>query len=885
MPDAPELPTGTITFLFTDIEGSTKLLQRLGAGYAAVLATHQRLLRQAWAEHGGAEVDTQGDSFFVVFPRALDALAAAGQAQRALAEQPWPAGEHVRVRMGLHTGEGTLSHGHYVGLDVHRAARIAAAGHGGQVLLSQATRDQVAKELVVGAGLRDLGKHRLKDLPRREEIYQLLLPGMPAEYPPLKTLDAWPGYRADLTVVVLLSAVLLAAVGLALPLVVPSFPRWIGLGATGLAALLLASSVVARPVRRGLLSQWRDARKPVAAATSALLSLVVVSTTLFITKPPIFIGPKHLGYDFSYTYHAPGTHTGGRVTIEFGGPMQALTPGARVGTGQNVIGLWQSCLTLLPNVALGLAAYKPDQCTEVPTVANGGEDPDGKWTLFHIDPRAIWSDGVPITAADYLFADHLYQDPNIGAPFVDFPHRLSQPDPSDPRTLRIDWTAPSSLGDYLGELIRIQPLPLHVYATGPFAGVYDPKSGAYNSALAQQLITSSRYLTQVPVDDGPYTVQSFVPNSHVVLVRNPRFFSNFFHKPVLDAVTLVTVNPHWGTAQGLTGSQAAATLIANFRRGGVGLVDGLSSLDLSRLSGLPKAEVVTSPVPIWVEIGFNQRGAAPNAMANGGTSIFADKNVRKAFIEAFDRCAASRAQLGAVNCSDPNLFTDELTVAPAPDYDPSIKLPGYNPTDAARLMDQAGYPVVDGIRRAKDGATPLQLTIATSLGGARVPLLARRLQQDYMHNLKIAVTLSLAGDLLPNVAAKGAFDIGLYAETGAPDPTFNAQDTALCCTDATGATGIPTAQNPGGGNIFGIVDPLVDQQVQLGLQTPDAAQSANVYLEMQRHWAQQFYTEPMFIEANVNLVQTTLCNFKPFPQFTGNLWNMADWYVAPTCPS
>jgi predicted ATPase len=168
----PELPTGTVTFLFTDIEGSTRLLQELGDAYADVLAEHRRALREAWRQHDGIEVDTQGDAFFVAFARASDAVAAATDAQRALASGP------VRVRMGLHTGEPLRADEGYVGFDVHRAARIAAAGHGGQVLLSQATVD------LAGADVRDLGLHRLKDLSAPERLFQL---GTEA-FPPLKTL-------------------------------------------------------------------------------------------------------------------------------------------------------------------------------------------------------------------------------------------------------------------------------------------------------------------------------------------------------------------------------------------------------------------------------------------------------------------------------------------------------------------------------------------------------------------------------------------------------------------------------------------------------------------------------------------------------------------------
>ncbi|HLF68219.1 MAG TPA: adenylate/guanylate cyclase domain-containing protein [Gaiellaceae bacterium] len=172
------LPTGVVTFLFTDVEGSTKLLHELGDAYADALHEHRRLLREVFAAHEGVEVDTQGDAFFVAFGRASKAVAAAAGAQRALERGP------IRVRMGLHTGEPRVTEEGYVGLDVHKGARIAAVGYGGQVLLSQATRT------LVEADVRDLGPHRLKDLSAPERIFQLEIEGLPSEFPPLKTLEA-----------------------------------------------------------------------------------------------------------------------------------------------------------------------------------------------------------------------------------------------------------------------------------------------------------------------------------------------------------------------------------------------------------------------------------------------------------------------------------------------------------------------------------------------------------------------------------------------------------------------------------------------------------------------------------------------------------------------
>jgi predicted ATPase/class 3 adenylate cyclase len=183
------LPTGTVTFLFTDIEGSTRLLQHLGDSYATVLAEHQTLLRQAFTEHGGVEIDTAGDGFFVAFPTAPTAVAAAAAATRALAAHSWPEGAALRVRMGLHTGAPQHVGNRYVGLDVHRAARIAAAGHGGQILLSASTRALTAEDLPEGVTLRDVGAHRLKDLQHPEPITQLVLAELPSDFPPLKTLD------------------------------------------------------------------------------------------------------------------------------------------------------------------------------------------------------------------------------------------------------------------------------------------------------------------------------------------------------------------------------------------------------------------------------------------------------------------------------------------------------------------------------------------------------------------------------------------------------------------------------------------------------------------------------------------------------------------------
>lgn len=194
-----ELPTGTVTLLFTDVDSSTALVRRLGERYGDVLAEHRELLRQAFEEHGGIEIDTQGDAFFVVFGSARDAVASAIAAQRSLSTHAWHEGTEVRVRIGLHTCEPHRSRESYVGLGVHRAARICTIGHGGQVLLSRSTAgivdDDDAPYLI-----RDLGEHRLKNIERPERLFELVVEGLRSDFPPLRMVDQQPPLSGTATV-------------------------------------------------------------------------------------------------------------------------------------------------------------------------------------------------------------------------------------------------------------------------------------------------------------------------------------------------------------------------------------------------------------------------------------------------------------------------------------------------------------------------------------------------------------------------------------------------------------------------------------------------------------------------------------------------------------
>jgi class 3 adenylate cyclase len=190
----PELPAGTVTFVFTDIEDSTELLKRLGDDYREVLTGHRRIVRDSFAARDGVEMDTQGDAFFFVFARARDALSAAVDAQRAHAAAEWPAEVAVRVRIGLHTGEPAIHEEGYVGLDVVRAARICTVGRGGQILLSETTRALVGSGLPEGVTVFPLGQRQLRGIDEPERVYEVAIDGLELEgaEPPVRAASPTP---------------------------------------------------------------------------------------------------------------------------------------------------------------------------------------------------------------------------------------------------------------------------------------------------------------------------------------------------------------------------------------------------------------------------------------------------------------------------------------------------------------------------------------------------------------------------------------------------------------------------------------------------------------------------------------------------------------------
>ena len=312
------LPSGTVTFLFTDIEGFTDLLKLLGRDvYESVLAEHSGIVHAAVAEHDGSVVDTQGDSLFCAFRSGRDGVSAAVEAQRELESRGWPEHVRVHVRMGLHSGEPKAGEERYVGIGVHRAARIGAAAHGGQILISATTRALVADDLPARVSLRDLGVHRLKDIDEPERLYQVVSPDLQEVFPPPRTLPRGRSRRARLALIVAAVAVAAGAIAGGLLATGSSSAKPVALAANSLAVF---DTKTAKPV-----GDLPLGFTPTDVAAGAQTAIAIDPSTLRVVQT---VG-VHGAPDSQYA-------VGGKDWIAFPGGVDEVDS-----TGATKIGLWK----------------------------------------------------------------------------------------------------------------------------------------------------------------------------------------------------------------------------------------------------------------------------------------------------------------------------------------------------------------------------------------------------------------------------------------------------------------------------------------------------------------------------------------------------------------
>jgi len=533
-----------------------------------------------------------------------------------------------------------------------------------------------------------------------------------------------------------------------------------------------------------------------------------------------------------------------------------------VATSEVVAATTDGCIFQLPDLSLKDAGWKPSQCTDVPTVANGGESKDAMSTTIHLDPKAKWSNGDQITADDYLFYLAVYDDPNIGGGLSPFDKATLTK--VDQFTLRYDWGQP-----YAAYRLAIT-LPLH---TGSSQGAWDSSKGCtsvseanvatlpcYNTAAMQKLVATDAF-NQTPVVNGAYTVQSYKQDDSIVFVPNANYYSRFFKKPAPDKVIFQK-------------SGDKDSMIQAFLGGDLDKMEDLTVADLSKLSSLTAKELYVTQQFSYEHLEFNQRPEAPSAKANGGKSLFADANVRKAFIEGFDRCNAITTVLG-VDCNNAGIKTNEVTVPLDPAYDTAAPFPTYNPTDAASLLAAAGFTKDSSGNLLYPGTkTKVSININSTVGNPVRNSFMQLMQSDYKKNLGVTLNIVADANIFHSwddngTLYHGTFDIALFAFVTNGDCDSNTAEVQ--------GDQIPNATLKTGQNYTGIQDSKID--TLLASQRGDTNFDSRVTTckQMYDELAAQNFFEPLYIRANVSAAKETMQNYYPHPTLAGNQWNMADW--------
>jgi peptide/nickel transport system substrate-binding protein len=567
--------------------------------------------------------------------------------------------------------------------------------------------------------------------------------------------------------------------------------------------------------------------------------------------------PATTGYDFTYNYKAPAAKTGKIIISDWQFPDNlnplATTSSVSVEVYQAI---WNSCLVQLPDLTLGVNGYKPDQCSEVPSVANGDESADGKSTTLKLDPKATWSDGTPITGQDFCFFVDLATDGNVyGAP----PYDQVQDCKATQSSFTIDWT--NAYGSFLSAVAGIQPFPLHVYADKFGGATYK-----YDTNAAQALISQDNFLTAFPADNGAYTIQSFKADDSIVLVKNPKFYSGFFKGPSADQIIF-------------KGTGDKDVLIQSYKSGEIDKAEDFTIADLPKFADIPPAEVAAAPQIFFEHLEFNQRPDGIAAMANGGVSPFADAKVRQGFVQGWNRCAAIQAVLGVANCDDPSLRTNEITAPPGVDFDASVPDPKFDAKAAAALLDSAGYKLVGGKRTLLDGKTPFAVTLASTKGNLVRNSFMNLMAQQWNASLGVTVNIVTvpAGTLFglfnkSGTLATSQYDISLFAFQSPSDPQGGLDNTVT-------SSSIPSATNAGGQNYAGVKDQHVDDLLNQTRTELDLSKRIPAWKDLQKYMASQYFFEPLYIRANYSLHKPTLGNYLANPTATSNDWDMEDWFT------
>jgi peptide/nickel transport system substrate-binding protein len=593
------------------------------------------------------------------------------------------------------------------------------------------------------------------------------------------------------------------------------------------------------------------------------------------------------GYNFSYTYKTP-TKTGG--TVVYG--TNAIPDSANIIVNRylnNTVydaelddALYSACIIELPDLTLGAKGWINDGCSSVTQSA----DSSGNTVItLKLDPQAKWSDGAPVTSADWRLGFDASQDPNIGANALSSPYDKATVSFPDPQTFVINyhqvyaaWRIDLATDYYALPSQQYKdsfdPTKYTAGAQLSFAGGANPgkPDPGYNSTVMQadlgvvgsnshtkadttQSITNGPFELSGPYTDG--TINSMVPN--------PNYHSSYFHKPVLDKLIFkISTNANAETLAYEAGQYDAAF--------------DFNATNLQSFSGINPNEIIDTPAVSIEYLDFMQRDAAPNAKGTADHhSIFKDENVRKAFEEGFNKCGALEALFGAHGCQDPTLYTDEYTAPPDQNYDPTAPAVKYDVADANKLLDTAGFKIdSNGLRTYPNTSNEVHVVIAAKNNRPVRESMITLMKDELSANLHItAETLSTPKMYSPfsdgGIMTTGACDLceagySGYGEGDQNTTTFDPNQ-------------IPSASNQGGPNWMGINDPQITQLLNQGRTTLDPNARVTIYRQFYDYLLEHAITWGLYITPNISLVKTTLGNYKQQATQQGPTWNISDWFT------